>query len=76
LFRNPDLAKTLGRIAATRGEAFYRGDIAEQIAAHAKATGGLMTTEDLASHSADWVEPLSIDYRGIACTRSRPTGRG
>jgi gamma-glutamyltranspeptidase/glutathione hydrolase len=76
LFRNPDLARTLSRIAATRGDAFYRGDIAEQIAAHAKATGGLMTTEDLAAHSADWVEPLSIDYRGYRLHEIPPNGQG
>ena len=76
LFRNPDQAKTLRRIAETKGEAFYRGDLAEKIAAHAKATGGLMTTEDLASHTADWVEPLFIDYRGLRLYEIPPNGQG
>ena len=72
----PDHAKTLCRIAATKGEAFYRGDIAERIAAHAKATGGLMTVEDLESHHPDWVEPLSIDYHGVSLHEIPPNGQG
>src|SRR5918992_4912050 len=58
-FANPDQARTLRRIGETKGEAFYRGDVAEKIAAAAKAGGGLMTAADLASHAADWVEPIS-----------------
>ena len=75
-FSNPDQAKTLRRIAETKGEAFYRGDLAEKIAAHAKAAGGLMTTEDLASHAADWVEPLFMDYRGLRLYEIPPNGQG
>jgi gamma-glutamyltranspeptidase/glutathione hydrolase len=75
-FANPNQAKTLRRIGQTKGDAFYRGEIAEQIAAHAKSTGGLMTTEDLASHTADWVEPLSIDYRGYRLHEIPPNGQG
>ncbi|MBN1246490.1 MAG: gamma-glutamyltransferase, partial [Anaerolineae bacterium] len=63
-FRSPDHAATLETIAETRGEAFYRGVLAEKIVAHAKATGGLMTLEDLAAHEAAWVTPISVGYRG------------
>lgn len=72
----PDHAKTLCRIAATKGEAFYRGDIAEKIAAYAKSTGGLMTVEDLESHHPDWVEPLSMDYHGVTLHEIPPNGQG
>ena len=65
-FTAPAHAKTLKRIAETRGEAFYRGDLAQRMVEHARKHGGVMTTEDLAAHSADWVEPLAQDYR--ACT--------
>lgn len=75
-FSMPDHAKTLRRLADTKGEAFYRGDLADQIAAHAKATGGLMTAEDLANHRADWVEPLSVDYRGYRLHEIPPNGQG
>jgi gamma-glutamyltranspeptidase/glutathione hydrolase len=75
-FAFPDQAKTLRMIAETNGEAFYRGRLAEQIAAHAKATGGLMTVDDLAAHSADWVEPISVSYRGHRLHEIPPNGQG
>jgi gamma-glutamyltranspeptidase / glutathione hydrolase len=75
-FRFPDQAATLEKIAATRGEAFYRGDIGEQIAAHAKAHGGAMTRADLAAHANDWVEPLRRDYRGLTVHEMPPNGQG
>ena len=71
-----DQARTLERIAATNGEAFYRGDLAEKIAAHATATGGLMTTDDLAEHKADRVEPISVDYREFTVHEIPPNGQG
>src|SRR5688572_5496005 len=76
LFSNPDQAKTLRRIAETKGEAVYRGDLAEKFAAHGKAGGSLMTTEDLAAHQADWVEPLSVEYRGYRLHEIPPNGQG
>ncbi len=71
-----DHARTLCRIKATMGKAFYEGDIAEKIAAHSKATGGWMTMEDLAQHRADWVEPISVDYRGMTLHEIPPNGQG
>ncbi len=76
LFRCPDQARTLELIAATKGEAFYRGALAEQIIAHAKATGGLMTLDDLASHTPEWVTPLAQDYRGYCLHEIPPNGQG
>src|SRR5690606_14183996 len=61
----PGQAETLEKIARTKGEAFYRGELAAAIAAHARATGGLITEADLATHTADWVDPLSVSYRDI-----------
>jgi gamma-glutamyltranspeptidase/glutathione hydrolase len=75
-FRCPDQARTLARIAETEGEAFYRGDLAARIAAHAEETGGLMTTEDLAEHEAAWVTPLAQDYRGQTLHEIPPNGQG
>ena len=48
----------------TQGEAFYRGELAEKIEAHARANGGAMTRADLAEHANDWVGTISQDYRG------------
>jgi gamma-glutamyltranspeptidase/glutathione hydrolase len=69
-------ARTLGAIAHTKGEAFYRGEIAGALAAHARANGGAMTEEDLAVHEADWVDPVSMDYRGHTLHEIPPNGQG
>ncbi|MBT4483541.1 MAG: gamma-glutamyltransferase, partial [Candidatus Latescibacteria bacterium] len=71
-----DHAKTLCRIGATKGRAFYEGEIAEKIAAHAKATGGLMTEKDFAEHKADRVDPISMDYHGVTLHEIPPNGQG
>ena len=75
-FRFEDQARTLERIAETNGEAYYRGDLAEKIAAHAKNSGGAMTVEDLGAHTIDWVEPISADYRGCTLHEIPPNGQG
>ena len=75
-WRFEDQARTLERIAATRGEAFYRGEIAQSIAAHAAATGGLLTADDLAEHTADRVEPIATDFRGYTVHEIPPNGQG
>ena len=76
IFRFPDQAKTLEKIAATKGEAFYRGELAEKIAAHAKANGGAMTRDDLAAHVNDWPGTISQDYRGLTVHEIPPNGQG
>jgi gamma-glutamyltranspeptidase/glutathione hydrolase len=76
VFRCPDQADTLAAIAESRGEAFYRGAIAEKIAACAAAEGGALTLADLAAHAADWVTPLSVDYRGVTLHELPPNGQG
>jgi gamma-glutamyltranspeptidase/glutathione hydrolase len=76
LFQFPDQAHTLERIAETKGKAFYQGDLAEKIVAHAKATGGVMTLEDLATHQADWVDLLAQNYRGFTLHEIPPNGQG
>jgi len=76
IFRFPDQAKTLEKIAATKGDAFYRGELAEGIEAHAKANGGAMTRADLAAHANDWVGTISQDYRGLTVHEIPPNGQG
>lgn len=76
LFRFQDQARTLERIAATKGETFYRGELAEKIVAHANATGGLMRESDLAEHRADWVDTVSQDYHGLELHEIPPNGQG
>jgi gamma-glutamyltranspeptidase/glutathione hydrolase len=76
IFRNPDQAQTLAAIAASRGEAFYRGPLAQRIAACAAAEGGAMGLADLDAHRSDWVEPLSVAYRGVRLHEIPPNGQG
>ena len=75
-WRFPAQADTLQRIAETGGEAFYRGPLAEAMAAHARATGGSLTLDDLAAHRAEWVVPLAQDYRGMTLHEIPPSGQG
>jgi gamma-glutamyltranspeptidase/glutathione hydrolase len=57
-----EAAKTLMSIAETRGESFYRGDIAAKIAAHSKACGAVMTEKDLGDFAVEWVDPIEKAY--------------
>ncbi len=75
-FVAPGHARTLTRIAETKGEAFYKGELAEKIAAWARETGGDITVADMAAHTLDWVEPIGIDYRGYTLHEIPPNGQG
>jgi len=76
LFAAPAMAATLETIAATRGEAFYRGELAQKMVAHSQAHGGAHTLDDFASHTNDWVTPLALDYRGTTVHELPPNGQG
>ncbi|MEE9552770.1 MAG: gamma-glutamyltransferase [candidate division Zixibacteria bacterium] len=76
IFSCEDQAKTLELIAGTKGESFYRGELAEKIVACSRKDGGLMTFDDLASHKPEWVTPLSQDYQDITLHELPPNGQG
>lgn len=76
LFAFPDHAATLELIAATNGEAFYRGELATRLEAHATAHGGVMRASDLAAHRADWVGTINGTYRGYTIHEIPPNGQG
>jgi gamma-glutamyltranspeptidase/glutathione hydrolase len=69
-------AETLREIAATGGESFYRGKLAEAIANFAADTGGFITRADLADHRADWVQPISTQYRQLRVWEIPPNTQG
>ena len=75
-FYCPQQAETLEDIAATRGDSFYRGALAERIALASRADDGAMTQEDLAAHKCDWTDPVSVDYRGWRLHEMPPNGQG
>jgi gamma-glutamyltranspeptidase/glutathione hydrolase len=76
IFRCSDQARTLQTIAESRGEALYRGSLADRIVAYARASGGAMILEDLALHEAEWVEPIAVDYRSLRVHEIPPNGQG
>jgi len=75
-FYCPQQAETLEDIAATKGESFYRGALAERIALASRSDEGAMTQEDLAQHKCDWVDPISVEYRGYRLHEMPPNGQG
>jgi gamma-glutamyltranspeptidase/glutathione hydrolase len=76
LFKNPDQAETLRKIAETYGESFYSGELAKKMVNHATNTGGLITLEDLENHKVLWETPLSIEYKGVTLHELPPNGQG
>ena len=72
----PAMAQTLESIAATRGDAFYRGELAQKMVAHAHANGALHALSDFAEHTVDWVVPLGIDCAGTTVHEIPPNGQG
>lgn len=76
IFRNPAQARSLRLIAETRGEAFYRGELAEAMAADAARHGAALTLEDLAAHEVEWCGTLSQSYAGAELHEIPPNGQG
>jgi gamma-glutamyltranspeptidase/glutathione hydrolase len=75
-FRNPALAESLERIAHGGRDAFYRGPIARTIESFMREIGGFLRYEDLAEHRSEWVDPVSINYRGYDVWELPPNGQG
>lgn len=65
--------KTLG---AEGKEGFYKGRVGEAIIEALQSRGGLMTLEDLANHSSELIEPISIDYHDWTVWEIPPNGQG
>lgn len=76
IFKNPNLAATYEKIATGGRDAFYKGDIARSIAAYMQEQGGFLDYEDLATHTSNWVEPVSTNYRGYDLWELPPNGQG
>jgi gamma-glutamyltranspeptidase/glutathione hydrolase len=76
IFTNQHLAVTYEKIATGGRDAFYKGDIARTIAAYMKEQGGFLSYDDLATHSSEWVEPVSTNYKGYDVWELPPNGQG
>ena len=76
LYKNPYLAETYQKIAEGGRDEFYKGEIAQVIGAFIDKQGGFLSVDDLASHTSEWVEPVSINYRGYDVWELPPNGQG
>jgi gamma-glutamyltranspeptidase/glutathione hydrolase len=76
VFRNPDLAQTLRRIAERGRDGFYSGPTADAILALSRELGGTMTAADLSEFRAEWQAPIRTTYRGWTVYELPPNGQG
>ncbi len=75
IFRQPELARTLERIATNPNE-FYKGAMAHELAAEIQRGGGLITAEDLAEYEVKERQPVKGTYRGYEIISAPPPSSG
>ena len=76
VFKQPELAQTLGRIAEFGTDDFYRGHTAALIVEQMKQSNGLISAEDLDQYSAIWREPVRANWRGYEVVSAPPPSSG
>ena len=76
IFKNPELARALRLIADGGVDAFYRGPIRTAILQTSKRLGGLLQESDFAEFQTEWIDPISVDYRGWKVYEMPPSGQG
>lgn len=76
VWKSPNHAKTLEEIGKTNAESFYRGDLADKIDKFSKEYGGLIRKEDLEDFAPEWVDPISVNYKGYDVWEIPPNGHG
>jgi gamma-glutamyltranspeptidase/glutathione hydrolase len=76
MWRSAEMAASLRSLAQSGAASFYRGELAERIAAFAQESGGTLTVKDLARHNSEWVKPIHADYRGYRVWEMPPNGQG
>ncbi|MFP3408469.1 gamma-glutamyltransferase, partial [Pseudomonas sp. SIMBA_065] len=64
LFKQPEMAQTLERIADKGVSEFYQGKTADLLVAQMQADKGLITKDDLKDYKAVWREPMAVSWRG------------
>jgi len=69
-------AESLELIAETNAAAFYSGELTERIVADSSEMGGYFCKEDFSSYDVEWVDPVSINYRGFDVWEIPPNGQG
>lgn len=76
MFTNPALGRTFARIREGGRDAFYQGEIAQEIEAFCAEAGCHLTAADLAAHTHEWVEPLGVEVEGYTLWQLPPNGQG
>jgi gamma-glutamyltranspeptidase/glutathione hydrolase len=76
IWSNQALANTLRILAKDGRDAFYKGELAVIMDAFMEQHGGYLSKEDLAAHHSEWVDPVSVDYRGWTVYELPPNGQG
>lgn len=76
LFENPDLARSLQRVADEGAAGFYKGPVAAAITDFVNSLGNPMSKEDLSEFSPEWVEPISTTYHSWTVYELPPNGQG
>jgi len=76
IFKNPELAQTYRLLAQKGRDAYYKGDIAQAIVKYSQRVGGFFSIDDFANFKAEWVQPLSVNYRGYDVWELPPNGQG
>jgi gamma-glutamyltranspeptidase/glutathione hydrolase len=75
-FRNPDLARSFRQIAKQGPGALYGGELGQRIVERVQALGGFLTIDDLRRHRPEWVEPISVPFRGYRLWELPPNNQG
>ncbi len=76
IFKNPYLAETLEKIALQGRDVFYKGEIASRIVLYMQENGGFLSMRDFVEHTSEWVDPVSVNYRGYDVWELPPNGQG
>src|SRR5699024_1627823 len=76
VFKSPDMARTLREIRDTKGQSFYKGELAEKIIGEVERLGGFLSLEDLKAFEPRYVDPISTNYKGIDIWEIPPNGHG
>jgi len=76
LFKQPEMAQTLERIAAKGVSEFYQGKTADLLVAQMQADKGLITKDDLKDYKAVWREPMAVSWRGNVVYTAPPPSSG
>ena len=75
-FYNPDFASTLESLAESDCESYYHGEIMHKIVDFSRKTGGFFAESDFENYQAQWVEPISVNYKGYDVFEMPPNGHG